>query len=60
MTNNHNAAQKKHLTEKRKQLRVWVENEKYERFKEAVALNGESIYGVINSFIDSYLQEAKK
>lgn len=58
MQNNNNQAQKKHLAEKRKQLRVWVENEKYEQFKQAVAKDGTSIYAVINAFIDSYIAEA--
>ncbi len=48
------AAQKKHLSEK-KQLRVWVASDKYQSFKEAVEKQGESIYGVINHFIDQYI-----
>ena len=45
----------KHLKEKRHQLRVWVENEKYETFKELVDKNDASIYGLINTFIDDYI-----
>lgn len=58
MKSTNNQAQKKHLAEKRKQLRVWVENEKYEQFKQAVTKEGTSIYAVINAFIDSYIAEA--
>lgn len=58
MKSANNQAQKKYLAEKRKQLRVWVENEKYEQFKQAVEKDGTSIYAVINAFIDSYIAEA--
>lgn len=58
MKSTNNQAQKKYLAEKRKQLRVWVENEKYEQFKQAVEKDGTSIYAVINAFIDSYIAEA--
>lgn len=60
MPNDNNQSVKKSLANTRKQLRVWVEKEKYELFKQAVAQNGASIYGVINSFIDSYIQEAEE
>ena len=50
------AAQKKYLSQK-KQLRVWVSADKFEKFKEAVVKNGESIYELINKFIDEYLQK---
>lgn len=56
MPNENHAAQKKCLSNTRKQLRVWVENEKYDQFKTAVSKNGESIYSVINQFISSYIQ----
>lgn len=49
------AAQKKHLSTK-KQLRVWLSTEKYERFKKAVELNDTSIYAVINNFVDEYIK----
>lgn len=58
MKNNNNQSVKKCLANTRKQLRVWVENEKYEQFKQAVAKEGTSIYAVINAFIDSYIAEA--
>ena len=48
-------SQKKYLSQQ-KQLRVWVNSDKFERFKNAVLKNGESIYGLINKFIDEYLQ----
>lgn len=50
-------AQKKYLSDKKKQLRVWVDAEKYEAFKQAVKKNGESIYGLINKYIDGYIAE---
>lgn len=50
------SAQKKYLQNK-KQLRVWVNPEKYELFKTKVEQNGQSIYFVINQFIDEYLKE---
>lgn len=51
------APQKKCLKNTRKQLRVWVENEKYDRFKEAVERNGDSIYSLIHRLIDEYLEQ---
>ena len=48
-------AQKKHLAEK-KQLRVWMDAEKFEKYKETASERGESIYGVINAFVDDYLK----
>ncbi|MGI6205999.1 MAG: plasmid partition protein ParG [Anaerovoracaceae bacterium] len=50
------AAQKKYLAT-RKKLSVWVDAEKYEKFKSLVKENGESIYGLINQYIDDYLRE---
>lgn len=50
------AAQKKHLQSK-KQLRVWMDAEKYESFKTAVQKDGKSIYELINNFVDEYLKE---
>lgn len=49
------AAQKKYLSS-RKSLRVWVAQDKYDTFKEAVTKNGKSIYSVINEFIDEYIK----
>lgn len=50
------ASQKKYLQNK-KQLRVWVDPEKYELFKSKVEQNGQSIYAVINQFIDNYCKD---
>lgn len=52
-------AQKKYLSTK-KQLRVWIDGEKFERFKKTTTENGDSIYGVINSCVDDYLKENEK
>ncbi len=51
------APQKKYLKNK-KQLRVWMSEEKYAAFQEAVSKNGSSIYSVINQFVDDYIQKA--
>ncbi len=48
------ASQKKHLSEK-KQLRVWVNAEKFDRFKKTVAVQNDSIYRLINEYVDNYL-----
>ncbi len=50
------AAQKKHLQNK-KQLRVWMDAEKYESFKTAVQEDGTSIYELINDYVDEYLKK---
>lgn len=49
--------QKKYFTN-RKQLRVWVELDKYQRFEAAVKAQGKSLYSVINQFIDDFCKEA--
>ena len=49
------AAQKRYLASK-KQLKVWMTADKYERFKAAVAANDTSMYAVINAFVDSYIK----
>ena len=49
-------SQKKYL-EKKKQLRVWVDETKYTQFKNAVEQNQTSIYALINQFIDDYLEK---
>ena len=49
-------SQKKYL-EKKKQLRVWVDETKYTQFKNAVEQNQTSIYALINQFIEDYLNE---
>ena len=50
-------AQKKYL-EKRSQLRVWMETDKYEKLKKITKEKGESIYSIINKFVDDYLKRA--
>ena len=52
------ASQKNHLS-KPKQLRVWVNPDKYEAFKQKVEANGPSIYSLINAWIDQYLYESE-
>nr|DAP93558.1 MAG TPA: Alginate and motility regulator [Caudoviricetes sp.] len=54
-----NEAVKKHLNEKRHNLRVWVDKEKYERFKNLADKNGESIYFLVNKMIDDYIAQEK-
>lgn len=49
------AAQKKYLQSK-KRLSVWMDPDKYQRFKEKVQSQGKSVYGVINDFVDQYLK----
>lgn len=46
--------QKKYL-EKQKQLRVWVNSEKYEQFKLLAQKNGQSLYSIVNKMIDEYI-----
>ncbi len=58
MSDDKYTAQKKYL-EKRKQLRVWLDAEKYETFKEAAEKNGASVYSLINNFVDEYLEKNK-
>ena len=47
------SAQKEYL-KKQKQLRVWVDPEKYAAFAQKVRENGQSIHSVINQFIEDY------
>lgn len=56
-TNPNYAPQKKYLKESRKQLRVWVDTNKYENFKNLVEKNDTSIYSLINKFIDEYIEK---
>lgn len=58
MSDDKYTAQKKYL-EKRKQLRVWIDAEKYEAFKEAAEKNGASVYSLINGFVNEYLEKNK-
>ena len=51
------SSQKTYLATK-KQLRVWLNTDKYEKLKEATKKRGESIYGIINKFVDDYLETA--
>lgn len=51
------STQKKHLSENKKQLRVWVDTEKYAKFQEAVKKNETSIYALINNYIDEYIEK---
>lgn len=53
------AANKKHLTEKKHNLRVWVDKEKYETFKALADKNGESVYFLVNQMIDEYIETHK-
>lgn len=59
MTEDKYKTQKKYL-ENKKQLRVWVDPEAYEAFKDKCAENGESIYSVINRFIREYTAQSTK
>lgn len=56
MSDDKYAPQKKYLSESRKRLSVWVQAEKYEAFKAAVQEDGNSIYGLINNYIDEYMK----
>lgn len=49
------SAQKEYL-KKQKQLRVWVDPEKYATFAQKVKENGQSIHSVINQFIEDYCE----
>lgn len=50
------SSQKKYL-EKKKQLRVWLDADKYEKLKAVTQTNGESVYSIINNFVDEYLNK---
>lgn len=54
MEQNNYEPQKKYL-DKRKQLRVWIDPQKYAEFQAAVEKNGTSIYAVINDYIEKYI-----
>lgn len=47
-------SQKKYLST-RKQLRVWVDPEKYEALAKKAAQEKTSVYALVNSWIDRYL-----
>ncbi|MBO8434156.1 MAG: hypothetical protein IAC55_02375 [Tyzzerella sp.] len=50
------SSQKKYLAKTKKQLRVWVDAEKYERLKDVVKKNDTSIYALVNKYIEEYLK----
>ena len=45
--------------EKRKQLRVWLDCNKYERLLQKTSAEGVSIYRLVNDFVDGYLASSK-
>ena len=47
-------AQKKYLSTQ-KQLRVWLDSDKFETFKKVAELSGTSMHRLINDYIDEYL-----
>lgn len=53
------AAQKEYLS-KKKQLRVWMDADKYDKFKTVASDNNESVYSLINKFVDDYLSSAEE
>lgn len=46
--------QKKYLSTK-KQLRVWVDPDRYEALKEKAQKEGTSVYALVNKWIEQYL-----
>lgn len=48
--------QKKYLSTQ-KQLRVWIDPEKYEALKQKAAKNGTSIYALVNRWVNEYLAD---
>ena len=50
-------AQKEYIKNKRKKVGVSVDAEKYDAFKAKAAENGDTIYSLINNFIDEYLNK---
>lgn len=50
------SSQKKYLSSQ-KQLRVWVSPEKFNALKEKAGREGLSVYALVNSWIDQYLEE---
>ena len=49
-----NMAQKKYLASQ-KQLRVWLDADKFEAFKQLASENGTSMHRLINDFVEEYL-----
>lgn len=48
--------QKKYLSTQ-KQLRVWLDPDKYAALKQKAQNNGTSIYALVNGWVDQYLHE---
>lgn len=57
--NSNHPAQKKYLSNQ-KQLRVWLDAEKFENFKAVASLNNISMHRLINDYIDEYLFQHRK
>ena len=55
MTEDKYSAQKEYL-KKQKQLRVWVDPEKYAACAQTAKEHGQSIHAVITQFIEEYCQ----
>ncbi len=51
------STQKKYLSSQ-KQLRVWLSPEKYDALKAKASAEKTSIYALVNSWVDAYLQES--
>lgn len=56
--NNNHSAQKKYLANQ-KQLRVWLDSDKFETFKKVAELSGTSMHRLINDYVDEYIFEYK-
>lgn len=56
-TNNNNIAAKKYLKTK-KQLRVWMDADKYEKFQTLLKRENRSVYAAINEFVSDYIEKA--
>lgn len=52
-------SQKEYLA-KKKQLRVWMDASKYDKFKTFASDHNESVYSLINKFVDDCLSSADK
>lgn len=53
------ATQKKYLSTQ-KQLRVWIDPEKYAALKEKARKRGTSVYALVNGWVDQYLEEPEE
>ncbi len=54
LKNGNNIPQKKYLLGQ-KQLRVWMDSDKFEVLKKLTAERGTSIHRIINNFVDAYI-----